>query len=87
MSSEARSNSHGVAQLDLDSTPTQTKSAMLDANKKFNTLEKRKEYKDHVTQGKRKGIYFENEVKSGEDRDGDGIPDNGRSRRQQGGRR
>ena len=54
------------------------KTAMLNANKTFASREDRKTYQDHVTSGRRQGIYFENEIPYGEDRDGDGKIDNQR---------
>lgn len=78
-----RSGTYGIDgmvmdQLALDSSADDIKSAMLDANKKFASLEERKTYSKHVTAGRRQRIYFENEIPYGEDRDGDGKIDNQR---------
>ena len=57
------------------------KSALLESNKRFASLEKRKVYNEHVAAGLRQGIYFENEIPYGEDRDGDGAIDRKQRRR------
>lgn len=67
-----------VQQLPLSSDENEIKTAMLNANKTFASREDRKTYQDHVTSGRRQGIYFENEIPYGEDRDGDGKIDNQR---------
>ncbi|MDG2186629.1 MAG: hypothetical protein P8K79_13215 [Mariniblastus sp.] len=67
-----------VEQLPISSNAKEIKSAMLNANKSFAAREDRKTYRDHVTSGRRQGIYFENEIPYGEDRDGDGKIDNQR---------
>lgn len=69
-----------VKQLALDEKPARIKSALLEANQKFARVEKRKDYASHVRQGKRQGVYFENEIPYGEDRDGDGKADQRKSR-------
>ncbi len=65
---------------DSASTAEITK-ALSESNSKFAKIEKRKTYADHVRAGRRKGIYFENEIPYGEDRDGDGKIDHGGVRR------
>ena len=70
-----------VKQLPLSSSASEIKTAMLNANKSFASLEDRKTYSEHVTSGRRQGIYFENEIPYGEDRDGDGKIDNQRQGR------
>ena len=72
-----------VEQLPISSDAKKIKSAMLNANKTFAAREDRKTYRDHVTSGRRQGIYFENEIPYGEDRDGDGKIDNQRRGRRQ----
>ena len=57
-----------IMQLPVDSSAKNIKSALLAANQKFAKAEDRKEYATHVRQGRRKGIYFENEIPYGEDR-------------------
>ena len=64
-----------VQQLSLKTKPKDIKSALLSANEKFAMLEERKGYSDHVRQGRRQNIYFENVIPYGEDKDGDGEPD------------
>ena len=68
-----------MSELPMDSSLEQLKEKLLAENKKFGSSEDRKVYADHVMEGKRKGINFENEIPRGEDRDGDGEID--RSRR------
>lgn len=70
-----------VKQLKPDADMETITESLLEANKKFAAVEKRKDYASHVQQGRRKRIYFENEIPYGEDRDGDGKAD------QRGGRR
>lgn len=70
-----------VDRLKLDSSSDEIRQSLLTANKKFASAEKRKSYSAHVQQGRRKGIYFENEIPYGEDKDGDGKADKARSRR------
>ena len=64
-----------VEHLSLETKPKDIKSALLSANNKFSLLEQRKSYSDHVRQGRRQQIYFENVIPYGEDRDGDGKTD------------
>ena len=66
-----------LSHLSLDATSEELKQAMLEANKTFADTEERKSYSDHVRKGRRQGIYFENEIPYGEDRDGDGQDDHG----------
>ena len=72
-----------VAHLTLDSDEKEIKSTLLEANRKFARIEKRKDYASHVREGRRQGIYFENEIPYGEDRDGDGKADQRKSRGRQ----
>ena len=67
-----------LKRLPLSSSANEIKTAMLSANESFALIEDRKTYRDHVTSGRRQGIYFENEIPYGEDRDGDGQIDNQR---------
>ena len=55
--------------------------ALRESNQEFASTEKRKDYDDHVAAGLRKGIFFENEIPYGEDRNADGIIDNQQRRR------
>lgn len=77
-----------VDQLELNESVDEIKKALLNANKKFAKVEKRKDYSAHVREGRRQGIKFESEIPYGEDRDGDGeIDKRGRREPQRGGRR
>ena len=66
--------------LDLNASADEIRKSMVTASKQFSSDEKRKTYLDHVRQGRRNRIYFENEIPYGEDRDGDGRIDKGRGR-------
>lgn len=70
-----------VGRLSNSSNAETIKSDLLAANEKFAQAEDRKVYREHVADGRRKRIYFENEIPYGEDRDGDGEIDNARQRR------
>lgn len=73
-----------MQRLETTSDAETIQAALLESNETFASDEERKVYKDHVRAGRRKRIYFENEIPYGEDRDGDGKIDNargGRSRR------
>lgn len=67
--------------LPLSAKADEIKKALKTANGKFAKSEKRKTYGQHVMQGRRQRIYFENEIPYGEDRDGDGKIDNAPRRR------
>lgn len=64
-----------MEQLSLDSSFDELKKKLLASNKKFGSTEERKDYANHVMEGKRKGIKYESEIPYGEDRDGDGKID------------
>ena len=64
-----------VAELALDASAAEIKAALQKANAQFAKTEKRKVYNEHVSQGRRERIYFENGMPYGEDRDGDGVID------------
>jgi len=64
-----------VKELSEDSTADQIAAALKESNAAFASTEKRKKYSQHVAEGRRKGVYFENEIPYGEDRDGDGKSD------------
>lgn len=68
-------------QLPLTASANEVKSALLKANSEFATLEDRKDYRQHVSAGRRQGVHFENEIPYGEDRDGDGKIDRRRQSR------
>lgn len=71
-----------VAQLGLSGRAKTIKQTLLKINQQFSQAEERKDYASHVREGRRNGINFENTIPYGEDRDGDGKPDE--KRRQQG---
>jgi len=62
-------------QLPLSATGVEIKAALSEANAEFAKEEVRKVYGEHVSQGRRTGVTFENEMPYGEDRDGDGEID------------
>jgi len=64
-----------VAQLPLTASGEEIAKALLSANESFAKTEVRKVYSEHVTEGRRENIFFENEIPYGEDRDGDGKAD------------
>ena len=66
-----------MKQLPLSASSEQIKEALLMSNELFAASEERKDYGDHVSLGRREGIYFENEMPYGEDRNGDGVIDSG----------
>lgn len=70
-----------IAQLPINSTATEIKTALLKGNKAYNSDEERKTYNEHVKEGRAKGITFENTMPPGEDRDGDGKIDPKRTRK------
>lgn len=64
-----------MMQLPLMTSAEKLKSALLAANQKFADSETRKIYSEHVQTGRREGIFFENGMPYGEDRNGDGEID------------
>ncbi|NNE91576.1 MAG: hypothetical protein HKN23_08010, partial [Verrucomicrobiales bacterium] len=64
-----------LEQLPLTASGPEVKDALLKANAEFAKNEERKNYSDHVSQGRRQGVYFKNGMPYGEDRDGDGEID------------
>ncbi|MEM9016752.1 MAG: hypothetical protein AAGC68_07040 [Verrucomicrobiota bacterium] len=64
-----------VTQLPLTADVSTLAKALVAANEAFAQSEERKVYRDHVVEGRREGIFFENEIPYGEDRDGDGKAD------------
>ena len=71
-----------VDQLPLTTSVAELRTSMLDANQVFAESEERKAYAAHVADGKQQGIYFEQQIPFGEDKDGDGVIDNAKARRQ-----
>ncbi|MEM7601054.1 MAG: hypothetical protein AAF357_06520 [Verrucomicrobiota bacterium] len=65
-----------LAHLPLNTDAESLASTLLAANAEFAENEERKDYSSHVSDGRREGIFFENEIPYGEDRDGDGEVDN-----------
>ena len=64
-----------IGQLPPGAGAAEIKAALLEANKEFAKTEARKVYSEHVADGRREGIEFENVMPYGEDRDGDGEID------------
>lgn len=64
-----------VYSLPLSASGREIANALLSANASFAEAESRKVYSEHVTEGRRENIFFENEIPYGEDRDGDGKAD------------
>ncbi|MEM9015899.1 MAG: hypothetical protein AAGC68_02710 [Verrucomicrobiota bacterium] len=82
-----RSGAYGIkgevmAHLPLSASKAELKSAMLQGNEVFAKSEQRKAYAPHVASGLEAGIYFEQLVPYGEDRDGDGLKDNPKAARE-----
>lgn len=65
--------------LPLDTDNSEIVSALIKANAQFAATTEKKVYSQHVAKGRAAGIYFEGAVPYGEDRDGDGQIDRGRS--------
>ena len=77
-----------LERLPLDAGAGEIKAALAKANARFAKSETRKVYSDHVMEGRRERVHFENGMPYGEDRDGDGKIDEGRGgRRGPGGER
>ena len=78
-----------MEELPLGSDLGDLKAVLLKANASFAKTEKRKVYREHVAEGRRERVYFENGMPYGEDRDADGVIDNrgGRGARPGGERR
>lgn len=64
-----------MGQLAENATSKVIAKTLTNCNKQFASVEQRKTYSDHVKQGRRQGVYFENAIPYGEDRDGDGQID------------
>lgn len=64
-----------MTSLPIDAKEEEIKGSLLKANRSFASDEERKVYRDHVSEGRREGIFFENGMPYGEDRDGDGKID------------
>jgi hypothetical protein len=64
-----------VAELPLETSIADLMKPFLEANRKFGETETRKVYSEHVQEGRRQRIHFENGMPYGEDRDGDGQID------------
>lgn len=57
------------------------KKSLTESNTEFASKETRKDYDEHVAAGLKQGIYFENEIPYGEDRNADGVNDREQRRR------
>ncbi len=64
-----------IEEIPMSAKAEAMKSELQAANKAFAEEEERKVYSQHVSQGRRQGVYFENAMPYGEDRDGDGQID------------
>ena len=64
-----------LAHLPNDAASEDIKQALINNNALYAMDEVRKDHAEHVAAGRRKGIYFENEIPYGEDRDGNGVRD------------
>lgn len=64
-----------LKELPINSSAEVIKKALLEANADFAESEVRKNYNEHVKEGFKEGIEFENTMPPGEDRDGDGVID------------
>ena len=64
-----------MEELPLGSDLKDLKAALLKSNTSFAKTEKRKVYRDHVAEGRRARVHFENGMPYGEDRDADGVID------------
>ena len=73
-----------MRQLPLNATPEEILQAMLMANEEFIKTTQKKSYLEHVSKGRKLGVFFEGAVPYGEDRDGDGEVDKGGSGRSSG---
>ncbi|MEM6915746.1 MAG: hypothetical protein AAF491_04185 [Verrucomicrobiota bacterium] len=67
-----------LAHLPLNTDAETLMTALLSSNATYADTEERKDYSQHVREGRQERIYFENEIPYGEDRDGDGEIDNAR---------
>lgn len=64
-----------MKQLPLDATGPEVAEALLAANAELAGDEKRKVYREHVSEARREGVFFEGNAEYGEDRDADGKID------------
>ncbi|MFK7961893.1 MAG: hypothetical protein AB8G96_15365 [Phycisphaerales bacterium] len=64
-----------MAELPNGATADAIRTALKASNTTFAASEARKVHSEHVAAGRRAGIYFENEIPYGEDRDGNGVID------------
>lgn len=64
-----------MKELAIDTKASTLKAALTKANTEYAKTEKRKVYSEHVADGKKDGVNYENTMPPGEDRDGDGKID------------
>lgn len=64
-----------VKKIPMSADAETMKTDLLAANAAYAKEEERKVYSEHVSQGRRQGVFFENGMPYGEDRDGDGEID------------
>jgi hypothetical protein len=69
-----------VAELPLDTMPEKIRAVLEKENEQFAKTEQRKDYSAHVSEGRREGVKYEDNMPWGEDRDGDGKIDERRHR-------
>ncbi len=69
-----------VAAFPLSTEPDALQQGLTEANAAYAARVDRKVYSEHVEEGRKKDVFFENEVPYGEDRDGDGKIDQRRGR-------
>lgn len=70
-----------VAELPLDTEPEKIRAVLAKENEKFAKTEQRKNYAAHVSEGRREGVSYQDNMPWGEDRDGDGQIDERRHRK------
>ncbi len=70
-----------LSHLPLTSSKEEIKQTLLKVNAAYAKEETRKVYAEHITEGRKKGVSFENTMPPGEDRDGDGKIDEKPKRR------
>ncbi len=69
-----------IASFPLSTEADALEKSLQEANRIYGERVDRKVYSEHVEEGRRKDVFFENEVPYGEDRDGDGEIDHRRGR-------
>ncbi|MDA7790257.1 hypothetical protein N8967_06000, partial [Akkermansiaceae bacterium] len=70
-----------IKSLPLETKAEKLKAALLKANETFVKTTEKKNYQNHVQEGRRKGVKWTMPMEFGEDRDGDGKIDHRAGRR------